>query len=407
MCLKLLEELEKKGKLEDNIDFILKASEYVISNPRTNFRYMKVAYEYKIYALKILKKIEKQKKYKMPRSKVNVSRNRFTSIVPAKELTLAYLMNKYGDACVLKSGLYDLYEKKERDINMMYRDGKIFVWENFYKNLEECYNDGDKRFIIWYLLIIPKDFNKHKYTHQNIMIYDKTKHSLERFDPHGVSNVDFVVDKRIDDVIVEKLLNNVDIPNFVQKYYRPVDICPIGPQKLEKKVEAIDSDPGGFCVAWSLWYAELRLSNPDVERNDILQFALDSIEKTENSFKKFIRNYADLFGFMYEQLKDQEDFYINNKTINYLLKRKPLPLVKYVSDLDKDIVEKSSYNLIEADMELDGGSSIPLFALVKYRGQYREAGIFKGKINMYVDNSKIVVDYQDLDECYFVMGYKE
>ena len=70
-----------------------------------------------------------------------------------------------------------------------------------------------------------------------------------------------------------------------------------GPQFVEEnqvsKTKFLNkaSDPEGFCGAWSLWYADLRLSNPDKEPRDLLEIAVDSIAETKK-LREFIRNYS-------------------------------------------------------------------------------------------------------------------
>ena len=58
--------------------------------------------------------------------------------------------------------------------------------------------------------------------------------------------------------------------------------------------------PGGFCSAWSLYYLDARLSNPDIPPdilltyllNDIREGAVKTPEGKKNNFTDFIRNYS-------------------------------------------------------------------------------------------------------------------
>ena len=81
----------------------------------------------------------------------------------------------------------------------------------------------------------------------------------------------------------------------MSRYYPPTLFCPkLGPQKLDslEKEKYKMGDPGGFCAAWCIWYGNLRLSNPDVDRKTILEEGIKIIETRFNSFRNFIRNYA-------------------------------------------------------------------------------------------------------------------
>ena len=72
-----------------------------------------------------------------------------------------------------------------------------------------------------------------------------------------------------------------------------------GPQFLEEnQVQKQNylsniSDPEGFCGAWSLWYADLRLSNPSKEPRELIEIAIESItEDKKIKLRRFIRNYS-------------------------------------------------------------------------------------------------------------------
>ena len=45
---------------------------------------------------------------------------------------------------------------------------------------------------------------------------------------------------------------------------------------------------------WSIWYADLRLSNPTRDRKDVLKSALRAYETSSKSYTTFIRAYAKL-----------------------------------------------------------------------------------------------------------------
>ena len=55
--------------------------------------------------------------------------------------------------------------------------------------------------------------------------------------------------------------------DFIKEYYKPIDylpdLCVQALQELEI-TEMKSTDPVGFCAAWSAWYTDLRLSNPNV-----------------------------------------------------------------------------------------------------------------------------------------------
>ena len=89
-------------------------------------------------------------------------------------------------------------------------------------------------------------------------------------------------------------------------YISSKDISPlfsIGPQSLIKHSNWL-GDPGGFCVAWSTWYADLRLTNPDIPRDKLLQEGIKAIINDPVSYKTFIRNYSAIFSQISNQIID-------------------------------------------------------------------------------------------------------
>jgi hypothetical protein len=51
-------------------------------------------------------------------------------------------------------------------------------------------------------------------------------------------------------------------------------------------------DFGGFCLAWSIWYLENRLMNPDVNQKILVKKLIDKLSSMNVTFVEYIRNYA-------------------------------------------------------------------------------------------------------------------
>jgi ankyrin repeat protein len=134
-------------------------------------------------------------------------------------------------------------------------------------------------------------------THANIIIYDKQKNTLERFEPYGV--VPYLDSNELDEML-EKW--GKDVLNA--KYWSPKDIFKnignIGFQTIsnDSKQESRKlGDPAGYCLAWTFWYLEMRINNPEVTPNELLEKSLkkilekDSVNRSQ-LFVSFIRDYA-------------------------------------------------------------------------------------------------------------------
>ena len=51
-------------------------------------------------------------------------------------------------------------------------------------------------------------------------------------------------------------------------------------------------DPGGYCTMWCIWYADMRLSHPAMDREQLIEKAITKIEKETKDFGSFIRSYG-------------------------------------------------------------------------------------------------------------------
>ena len=137
--------------------------------------------------------------------------------------------------------------------------------------------------------------------HANILFIDLAKKTFERFEPYGkihtFDDSEDIVLKSFD-IAFSKLIDNTGYKYYKTKRFSPRK----GPQYIEEeKVFDVSSnissekpgDPEGFCGAWSLWYADLRISNPTVPRRKLLIKAIKTLRyKNTDSLRAFIRNYA-------------------------------------------------------------------------------------------------------------------
>ena len=206
--------------------------------------------------------------------------------------SMLYLAFKFPDNCVVIP-----FDRVNRRSSEPY-DQKIasLVWyessktlrppKNFWQAFKKC-EKTSKRFIIFPLTI---EWKKNQGSHANFMIYDKKLKTLERFEPYG-DLPSPQLDKTLKDTFVKKIG-----PDFLKKYYPPPAFCPDESfqelQEKEQKIVSSDRLPG-FCQAWSSWYADLRLSNPEIPPKELVDLAFKKIKKDKRSFTDFIRSYAD------------------------------------------------------------------------------------------------------------------
>lgn len=164
---------------------------------------------------------------------------------------------------------------------------KLFFMTSFTSQMKKC-QSSEKRFVI-----IPLAIELKLGGHSNYLIYDKKLKEIERFEPNGSQAPSrFNYNASLLDHLLKKKFIEIE-PNI--KYFSPSDYLPkIGFQLLdatEQKYKRI-GDPGGFCAPWTIWYTDLRLSNPDIKREVLIKKTIRMMRKQLSSFKNSIRNYS-------------------------------------------------------------------------------------------------------------------
>ncbi|VVU94680.1 Ankyrin repeats (3 copies) [seawater metagenome] len=136
--------------------------------------------------------------------------------------------------------------------------------------------------------------------HANVILMDLNRKTIERFDPYG-----------------GKLNVNVDV--FLKDYFKSIKgFTYLGTSDYmqnsayqtlsnehdihRKKI----GDIGGFCLAWCVWYIELRINN-DLPPKTLVQKSIKKMIKENKIFINFIRNYA------HNLAKYLKKFYLNAK----------------------------------------------------------------------------------------------
>ena len=146
--------------------------------------------------------------------------------------------------------------------------------------------------------------------HANILFYDFNNKTITRFEPYGDTNV---LDNDLDEIIDEELTWNT---NFT--YIKPSDYIPgSGLQSLSDENNIANQKPGdfgGFCLAWCLWFVEMKLSNKNVSNRDLVKKSIKKIIK-KHSIIEYIRSYGDKITKdkykIYKQIKIPKNIWSN------------------------------------------------------------------------------------------------
>lgn len=209
-----------------------------------------------------------------------------------------YSFNRHGPVWVdyskMKKGPLAGLNKNILKFLGLYKSPKneLYVSSNWKKKFKECLQSG-KRFIIIPLTLYLVDSE----SHANMLIYDQNTKELERFEPHGSH---FVGTDRF---------NNPDISKHIVKLIQELlghkikyidrDFCPRFQRYEEIK---FPGGPHGYCNAWSQWYADIRLSNPDISREKVTKYAVQELKKNFDKFKRYIHKYVRFIEKIGEQI---------------------------------------------------------------------------------------------------------
>jgi ankyrin repeat protein len=244
---------------------------------------------------------------------------------------LVYLAKKYkGSICFLgdfkftngtshgTSGNLNRYHS----INDLFEDNITkfcFLWKNDVLTVNRKYHSAIKNCTTRFFVIpLALNYGRSNEGHFNSILIDYKLKTIERFEPHGYKSSWYhnqkLMDKKLSSIL-KKLL-----PTF--KYIYPHEfINRIGFQGFDSTSKTYDITQFidiGYCVVWSFWYINLRLDNPDIPRNKLIELAILKIHKKYTSTKKFIMAYSNsILKLRNKLLKDCKisiDDYVSERT---------------------------------------------------------------------------------------------
>lgn len=160
------------------------------------------------------------------------------------------------------------------------------------------------------IIIIPLIINVISDSHINMLIYRKSLNVLEHYEPYGykIPNVTDINNdvNNILNLMVNKMNTINETNNYKYysngniKYMPPSHICPHtrGFQTIENdlilttKIGKIEK--GGFCMIWSIFFAEMTLSNPQFSSKEIFDYIFNNINNNALKTKTIIRGYLEI-----------------------------------------------------------------------------------------------------------------
>lgn len=137
--------------------------------------------------------------------------------------------------------------------------------------------NSTKRFTIIKISIMPTHQN---FMHANVLIYDKHRNTIVRFEPYGDWEFydAYFLDKMLLNMF-KKCLNKKKSSTL--KYLKPsgyldktkFQSASLGDDEMSQNV----GDPGGYCLAWCYWFVELKMLNPDIDERILVETSLNKI----------------------------------------------------------------------------------------------------------------------------------
>ena len=245
---------------------------------------------------------------------------------------LIYLNSKYNNMTTTSLKLIDLNSPLINcNNNICEMIGFEILWKNYQLHIPSAKSNDLMRELTFIKMnksirffVIPIGIelttNESSYGHANFLLFDFDIMQVERFEPHG-AEPPYGMDYNAN--LLDNLLKN-KISSFKLgfEYISPSEYLPkIGFQIkeiYELKSDYI-GDPNGFCAVWCIWWCDIRIKNPNINRNKIVNLLVKEIINEEFSYKKLIRNYSNYITEIRDKLLIKTGININdwiNDTIN-------------------------------------------------------------------------------------------
>jgi len=233
----------------------------------------------------------------------------FTGASFVETLSYLHLLNKYHSKCYARANNVLIRNIRGRSIGVTIslkvnysKEDELMFKEQFSeiaKGLADCVKRGENT------IIIPLGYVRASTGHSNILILRMNTKELEHYEPHGG---EFLGNEKLQQSakrvlsyfvnILNKEFKKDSIPEV--KYVEASQVCPYisGLQKLETESKLKKNnklEPGGYCTAWSIFFAELCLKNPDITSSELLDNVynyLTTKPSASDYLKSVIRGYA-------------------------------------------------------------------------------------------------------------------
>jgi hypothetical protein len=206
-----------------------------------------------------------------------------------------YLLKKYKSKCFIRdeNRILGINIEIKKQYNPYENQEMLNQLNKLAQTLIGCIKNPDTK-----IIIIPVSLKFEKNSHANVLIYRKNLIQIEHFEPHGkyfsgeeFDTNDMMINSwmsKFVSVLNEKLRLN---KNPEVKFIESSEVCPYidGLQNLESwsKLPIIANvEPKGYCAAWSMFFTELCLKNPNIPSSTLMDYIFNTLEDMAYSEKK-------------------------------------------------------------------------------------------------------------------------
>lgn len=220
-----------------------------------------------------------------------------------------YLIKKYNSKCFMyvkskqhdKSILFNIGDSKEIYNFKEIVNKNTFVVSTFVRQFFNCLKNSNSE-----VIVIPIGFkithNGISISHANMLMYRKHIGIIEHFDPSGApANFESVYLFMADLIKLINKKNKESKYSYYEEniiYFQPFESCinHKGIQDIEESIiptlpkEIEENEGKGFCILWSLFFAELSFLNPKMRNYEILNKVYELLDKNNKKDGFFIRN---------------------------------------------------------------------------------------------------------------------
>lgn len=212
-------------------------------------------------------------------------KKKYKNIVTTNELNIFSSNHKleqfYDDNGIDKDFMYEI-----PNLEIKWTFQKLILPDNFNKLFKIKKN----------IIIVPIGIILQEGSHSNMLIFNNLNKSVLRFEPYGSEYpFQFNYNPNLLDLKIEEMISNFDLDYLYippKTYLNKLSFQAFEINEDDKQSQL--GDPGGFCAAWSLWFAENYILNVHKIDNlyDFIYDLILEIRIKNISFKNMIRAFS-------------------------------------------------------------------------------------------------------------------